>query len=57
MTEKAAESILFRARREFRERMESPSQPDASRNGKRSKPLEPGPEEAAAEENAGHKSL
>jgi RNA polymerase sigma factor (sigma-70 family) len=34
ITEKAAESILFRARRDLRERLEKRGRPDPSRNGK-----------------------
>lgn len=63
LTEKAVESILFRARREFRARMqmplpmeESPST-ESSGNGQRSRPLESTPTETAQEEDAAHESI
>jgi RNA polymerase sigma factor (sigma-70 family) len=55
MTEKAAESILFRARREFRERLTKQQPMEPSRNGKRSRPMESVPDETA-NESASHKS-
>jgi RNA polymerase sigma factor (sigma-70 family) len=61
MTEKAAESILFRARREFRERLakQQPAEPtrnEPSRNGKRSRPLDSTADEEATKDPA-HKSV
>jgi RNA polymerase sigma factor (sigma-70 family) len=58
MTEKAAESILFRARREFRERLAKPQEKstEPSRNGKRSRPLDSTADEAAKKDPA-HKSM
>ena len=40
-TEKAIESILFRARREFRDQMALRRSPDPSRNGKHSRQSQP----------------
>lgn len=45
MTEKAAESILFRARREFRERLVKQQPAEPSRNGKRCRTAESAPGE------------
>lgn len=61
MTEKAAESILFRARREFRERMrkiaeENPPQ-EPSRNGKRTRPIGSTPDETEKQQDAAHESI
>lgn len=39
-TEKAAESILFRARREFRDKMAQPQPVESARNGELSQPVE-----------------
>lgn len=56
MTEKAAESILFRARQEFRDRLAKQHQSERSRNGKRSRPPHPASPDEAATNDIAHKS-
>jgi hypothetical protein len=58
ITEKAAESILFRARREFRVKMQTRMQPEEhlplepSRNGKRPHPVDSTSQETATADDA-----
>jgi hypothetical protein len=51
-TVKAVESILFRARREFRDRLENPPANPCPRNGKR--PISESEPDKAPQENASH---
>lgn len=55
MTEKAVESLLFRARRELRERLAKPPPTEPARNGKRLRPLDSTPDLPATRDTA-HKS-
>jgi hypothetical protein len=56
ITEKSAESILFRARRELRERLEKPCHPEPSRNGRPAREKELPPDESSPEGPPSHLS-